>query len=103
MTGTTLFPTSISPFYSYNSGYSQASILENGKGYWAKFDSSQSVVISGIYVSGDEISVTQGWNLIGPFETIVPVNTITTIPPEIIVSPFYAYDDGYDTDRPNAW
>ena len=97
MTGTTLFPTSISPFYSYNSGYSQASILENGKGYWTKFDSSQSVVISGIYVSGDEISVTQGWNLIGPFETIVPVNTITTIPPEIIVSPFYAYDDGYGT------
>ena len=55
MNGTTLFPSSISPFYAYNSGYSQVSILENGKGYWAKFDSSQSVIITGIYVSVDEI------------------------------------------------
>ena len=97
MTGTTLFPSSISPFYAYNSGYSQVSILENGKGYWAKFDSSQSVIITGIYVSVDEIPVTQGWNLIGPFEANVPVASITTIPTGIIVSPFYAYEDGYST------
>lgn len=97
MTGATLFPTAISPFYSYHSGYNQVSILENGKGYWAKFDSSQNVVISGMYVSSNEISVTQGWNLIGPFESNVPVASITTIPTGIIVSPFYGYEDGYIT------
>jgi len=95
MTGTTLFPEAISPFYSYNSGYSQVTTLENGKGYWAKFDSSQSVTISGTYVSGNEISVVQGWNLIGPFAYNVVVSGITTVPPNILSSPFYGYEGGY--------
>lgn len=97
MTGSTLFPTSISPFFSYNSGYHQISILENGKGYWAKFDSSQSVVIAGNYVNTDEISVVQGWNLIGPFNTNIPIVGITTVPSDIIISPFYYYGSGYAT------
>ena len=41
--------------------------------------------------------VTHVWNLIGPFEANVPVASITTIPTGIIVSPFYAYEDGYST------
>lgn len=95
MTGTSLFPTAISPFYSYNAGYNQVTTLENGKGYWAKFDSSQSVTISGNYVTGNEVSVVQGWNLIGPFAYDVVVSGITTVPPNILSSPFYGYEGGY--------
>jgi len=95
MTGTALFPSAISPFYAYNSGYNQVTTLENGKGYWAKFDGSQSVIITGNYVTGNEISVVQGWNLIGSFEYNVVVSSITTVPPNILSSPFYGYEGGY--------
>ncbi|MBE0572625.1 MAG: hypothetical protein IH618_13865 [Ignavibacteriaceae bacterium] len=95
MTGTTLFPTAISPFYSYNAGYNQVTTLENGKGYWAKFDSNQSITITGNYVTGNEVSVVQGWNLIGPFANEVIVSEITTVPPNILSSPFYGYEGGY--------
>lgn len=95
MTGTSLFPTAISPFYAYNAGYNQVITLENGRGYWAKFDSSQTVIISGNYVSENEISVVQGWNLIGPFAYNVVVSGITTVPPNILSSPFYGYEGGY--------
>ena len=95
MTGTTPFPTAISPFYSYNSGYNQVTTLENGKGYWAKFDSSQTVTITGFYVPVTEISVNQGWNLIGPFAYNVVVSGITTVPPNILSSPFYGFEGIY--------
>jgi hypothetical protein len=95
MTGINLFPTAISPFYDYNAGYNQVTTLENGKGYWAKFDSSQTVTITGYYVPVTEISVVQGWNLIGPFEYDVVVSGLTTSPPNILSSPFYGYEGGY--------
>jgi len=95
MTGNTLFPTAISPFYAYNAGYNLVTTLENGKGYWAKFDASQSATITGNYVTGNEVSVVQGWNLIGPFAYDVVVSGITTVPPNILSSPFYGYEGGY--------
>ena len=95
MTATTLFPTAISPFYAYSSGYNQVTTLQNGTAYWAKFDGSQSITITGNYVTGNEISVNQGWNLIGPFAYNVLVSSITTIPPAILSSPFYGYEGGY--------
>jgi hypothetical protein len=95
MTGIILFPTVISPFYAYTAGYNQVTTLENGKGYWAKFNGSQSVTIAGNYVNGNEVSVVQGWNLIGPFAYNVVVSGITTVPPNILSSPFYGYEGGY--------
>ncbi|MDH3267280.1 MAG: hypothetical protein OEM46_00355 [Ignavibacteria bacterium] len=95
MNGTTIFPTSISPFYAYNSGYNQVTTLENGIGYWAEFNSDQTVTITGNYVPVTEISVNQGWNLIGPFAYNVVVSGITTVPPNIASSLFYGYEGGY--------
>lgn len=97
MTGASLFPSAISPFYTYSSGYQQVTTLQNGKGYWSKFDGNQSVTISGNLVNTNDISVTQGWNLVGPFNTNVPVSGITSTPPNIIVSPFFGYENGYTT------
>lgn len=95
MTAESLFPFSASFFYTYNNGYQQTEILENGEGYWAKFDFAQSVMISGTYVNTDEIPVFEGWNLVGPFDIDVNINTIITNPPNIIISPFYGYEGGY--------
>jgi exonuclease III len=95
MTASVLFPTAISPFYFFNNIYYQVSTLENGKGYWAKFSGSQSVIITGSLVPTNSIDVIQGWNMIGPFDTQIPVTSITTNPPNIITSPFYGFDFVY--------
>ena len=71
--------------------------MENGSGYWAKFEGVQNTVITGAYVIGNEISVSQGWNMIGPFAFDVQTNNITTIPPNIIISPFYGFEGAYNT------
>jgi len=95
MTGSVLFPTATSPFYTFTTAYNQVSILENGKGYWVRFAGNQNIVINGTNISGEEIAVNQGWNLIGPFMIDVSVENLTTSPPEIIISSFYGYDGGY--------
>ncbi len=95
MTATTLFPTAVSQFYNYNSIYNEVDILENGKGYWVKFDSDQNNTITGINVASDEIPVNQGWNLIGPFASDISVNDITSFPPGIITSSFIGYNGSY--------
>ncbi len=66
MTASVLFPTAISPFYIFNTSYYQVSVLENGKGYWAKFDGDQNIIVSGTNLAINAIVVNQGWNLIGP-------------------------------------
>jgi len=95
MTASVLFPTAIPPFYSFNSTYNQVTILENGKGYWAKFNGDQILTLTGTSISGDTIVVNQGWNLIGPFDYSITVENLTTIPPNIIISSFYGYEDIY--------
>ena len=95
MSAITLFPTAISVFFEYNLGYSQVYVLENGVGYWAKFNANQNVTIIGTYVNNSSISVNQGWNLIGPFSSDVLTNQITTIPSNIIASSFYGYEEDY--------
>ncbi len=94
-----LFPTAISDFYRYsvNTGYTQADILENGIGYWAKFSGSQNIIITGTHLSSNETPVYQGWNLIGPFALEMPVNEITTVPPNIIIYPIYKSTEQYNT------
>lgn len=97
MTANVLFPTAITPFYAYVNGYTQASVLQNGTGYWAKFNSAQTNAISGSFVTNNSIAVNQGWNMIGPFSEAVNVANITTSPPGIITTNFYGYSvqNGY--------
>lgn len=96
MTGTSLFPTTQSQFFSYDDSYNSVSVLENGHGYWAKFNGNQTATITGSVLYNNEIEVSSGWNLIGPFAFEISVNNITTTPPGIIASPFYGYNSGYE-------
>ena len=95
MTASVLFPTAISPFYEFNTIYNQVSILENGKGYWARFDGNQNIIITGSNAGSNEIAVNQGWNLIGPFDYAVSIDSLTSVPPNIIISPFYSFEGVY--------
>jgi hypothetical protein len=95
MTTSELFPTAISPFYDFNSTYFQVSTLENGRGYWAKFLGDQNQIITGTVLSTNDIEVSHGWNLVGPFDNEVNVEDLITIPPNILVSSFFGYDGAY--------
>jgi len=88
-------PNRTSFVFHYNQRYNIVDTLQNGKAYWVKYNSNTTVPISGNLPLENVIPVNQGWNLVGPFNTIIPVSAITTNPPNIIVSLFYGFNNGY--------
>jgi hypothetical protein len=94
-TKASLFPSSVSPAFGFESGYSQRDTLEIGKGYWLKFGTAQALEIPGIPVVRETIDVKSGWNLVGSLAFPVQVAGIVEEPPGIISSPFYGYEPGY--------
>lgn len=99
----TIFPQAVSPAYKYNNGYITEDTLKTGTGYWIKFNNNLNIDLCGQLTNLSQIDINQGWNLIGPFDREISVSQITTIPSNILISPFYGYDDGYlqtDTLKP---
>ncbi|MCX8011185.1 MAG: S8 family peptidase, partial [Ignavibacteria bacterium] len=90
-----LFPNSTSNAFAYENGYVVKSVLENGKGYWLKFNQNQSHSLSGQILNSLNIPVTSGWNLIGSISSPIGVNNITTNPPNILSSLIYGYEESY--------
>jgi hypothetical protein len=86
-----LFPTALSQAFSYEGKYIQHDTLVQGIGYWVKFDSSELIVITGEQIVADTIDVRKGWNLIGTISTSVAVDSVRTLPPGILASSFFGY------------
>lgn len=95
MRKTSLFPNAVTPAYGYSENYYAADTLIIGKGYWLKFAQSDSVRITGRKSLTDSLYLQSGWSLIGPFDYPVNTNQISTVPPEIISSNFFEYNNGY--------
>jgi len=99
-----VFPTSIpNTAYAYQGGYAAVDTLVNGKGFWLKFNGSQSDSMYGVPDTLDTISVQNGWNMIGSISTPVATTKITSEPGGMITSSFYGYAGGYhpvDTIKP---
>lgn len=95
MSKTYLFPTAVSPAYGYNNGYNIVDTLYNEAGYWIKFNSNEIISLHGNFVQQNTINVVNGWNMIGPFDKTIDVNSITTQPPNLLASPFYGFGSGY--------
>ncbi|NWG29299.1 MAG: T9SS type A sorting domain-containing protein [Ignavibacteriaceae bacterium] len=104
-----VFPTATLPVYGYvpGQGYVVRSTLENGPGYWVKFDSAKTLVQKGKLLDSVNIRVSSGWNLIGSISFGVPYLNICTEPPGIINTIYY-YNGGYhyieedDTLKPSV-
>ena len=95
MSSSNIFPNSSSNVFGYNNGYYVVDSLSNGAGYWVKYNNSQILHVCGTTIN-TPINVNTGWNLIGPFDNQVPVQNISSIPPNIIVSPFFGYETRYE-------
>ncbi|MBI3195273.1 MAG: T9SS type A sorting domain-containing protein [Ignavibacteriae bacterium] len=92
---TMLFPMSVSNAYHYNGNYVQQDSLENGKGYWLKFNNAQVVNVFGSSVLAETCDIVQGWNLVGSISHAIEVSSVSTIPPNIPLSSFFDYYRGY--------
>lgn len=90
---TTIFTSSASQVYGYQNGYVTKATLQNGKGYWVKYNSDHSIELSGYIRTGDTVNVTQGWNLIGGISSPVAVSSIIEEPASIILSSLYNYNN----------
>ncbi|MBI3195339.1 MAG: VCBS repeat-containing protein [Ignavibacteriae bacterium] len=90
-----LFPTASSSAFAFQAGYTAHNILENGTGYWLKFDSAQQVQMTGFVITSDTIDVTAGWNMIGSVSSQVAVSSIVTNPDDNIEGNIFGYEYGY--------
>jgi hypothetical protein len=88
----TQYPTAISNAFGYNGTYAIAETLQTCVGYWVKFDSAESIDITGYQFEKDTIDVLDKWNMIGCPSESVPVDSVSSIPGGIITSNFFAYD-----------
>ena len=94
---TIIFPTAISSAFLYNPGvgYTVKDTINNGKGYWLKFNGDQTIPFNGIPILNDSINVTTGWNMIGSVADSVAVSSIISVPENNVASSYYGYNNGY--------
>ena len=90
------FPTAKSDAFAFTAtGYLSADTLKPGAGYWLKYDSSRTIIISGQARNEDTLDVMIGWNLIGSLTYPVSTSSIIQIPPDNIISSFYDFSGSY--------
>ena len=93
----TLFPAAVSRAFAYQGSYTPLTTMNDGYGYWLKFNDTQSVVLHGFSVKRDSLSAQQGWNLIGSLSVPLPAGNLTSQPPGIITSVLYGFNGSYYT------
>ncbi len=94
MSALNLFPEAVSSIYGFESNYIIADTLNNGAGYWARFDSSVTKSFAGLTPT-DNIPLSSGWNMIGAYNDTISVSSIITDPANIIVSDIYHFEGAY--------
>lgn len=88
------FPNASSNAYAFTNSYVTVENIACGEGYWLKFDSPETISMSGSAMN-EPVAVNEGWNLIGVFGDMVNTSGITTSPENIITTAFYGYGTGY--------
>ncbi len=91
---TSVFPNATSSAFKFDKSYKSTTTLNNGLGYWIKYSAEK---LSNVY--GQEpttpITLSKGWNLIGPHNKTTSIDKISTSPSGIITSDIYGFDNAY--------
>ena len=92
----TIFPDAIDgTLYSFGVSYIQEETLENGKGYWLRFDDLGSSDINGGEITSLTMSMNEGWNLISGISSTIELENIID-PWEIIIEgTLFGYNGSY--------
>jgi hypothetical protein len=90
----TLFPGASSNAFIYTDKYEVADPIPHSRGFWIKFNSPESVAFAGIPILQDTVDVLEGWNLIGSLFNSISISNISSIPPQLVTSEFFAYQNG---------
>ena len=92
----TIFPDAIDgTLYSFGVSYILEETLENGKGYWLRFDDSGSSDITGGEITSLTMSMNEGWNLISGISSTIALENILD-PWEIIIDgTLFGYNGSY--------
>jgi hypothetical protein len=92
----TVFPDAIEEtLFSFADNYIQESELEPGNGYWLRFDSEGSNIITGVSIPSLTVHLSEDWNLISGITSVVDVNTISDPDELIIPETFFGFSGGY--------
>ncbi len=91
-----VFPTSISQAYSFSGdSYSMSDTIQNGKGYWLKFNGSDTIAVAGKQIILDTLDVNEDWNIIGSISVPVEYTNIVSIPIGLTLSQLFSYNGTY--------
>ncbi|MCX8057324.1 MAG: S8 family peptidase [Ignavibacteria bacterium] len=90
-----VFQNVTSSAYYFDGRYITRDTIVPGYGFWLKFSSNNNFSIPGNPLTAISLPVKAGWNLIGSLNTTIPVYTVSSVPPNIISTPFYGYNGGY--------
>jgi hypothetical protein len=90
-----LFPSATTDAFYFDGAYQTGTVMDNGPGYWLKFDSAEVLSLIGSPLTIDTFNVMEGWNMVGSISKAVPIPNITSIPPGIVTSQFFGYSTGY--------
>ncbi len=71
-----LYPTAVSAAFIYQGGYVVTTTLNNGPGFWLKFGGAQTVENIGRSLASCDITIANGWNMIGSIGSPVPTSAI---------------------------
>jgi uncharacterized protein (TIGR02145 family) len=91
-----LFPSATSAAFVFRDpiGYEELDTLQSGVGFWLKFNSSETVFITGELIFKDTIEVHAGWNIVGSLSVPIAVDSIVSEPPGMITSVFSGFRPG---------
>ena len=92
----TVFPDAIEEtLFSFDISYIEESNLEPGNGYWLRFDSEGSNIITGVSIPSLTVHLSEDWNLISGITSVVDVNTISDPDELIIPETFFGFSGSY--------
>lgn len=98
-----LYPTALSPAFTYRGGYERSDTLQIGVGYWVRFGPMDTLRYMGPALARETVYVSDKWNMIGSISMPIAVSTIVSIPGGIATSAFFGYAGEYtpaDSIRP---
>ena len=93
----TLYPNSMTgTLYGFNGAYYQAEEFCSCTGYWLRFPGAEAVTITGTPMpTSQQISLTQGWNMISGLSSDIDLNNVSDPGGIIIPGTLYGFDGTY--------